>query len=82
MRIEFHRIMKNANNLHEVGFADSEKQEMTRTPNSIASPASRLAAEKEMIGSEIFADFRPLLLLPTRSGSAATCLIAVAMSLA
>ena len=59
MRLQLHRIVQNAANLHDVRFGDAVKQEMARLADPVPGPPSGLAAEKEMIGSAMFGDFWP-----------------------
>ena len=60
MCLQFHRIMQNAPNLHDVRFGHAIKKEMAWTANPISRPASLFATQVEMIGSAMSGDFRPL----------------------
>src|SRR5262249_27542462 len=52
--------MQDASNFHDVGFGDAVEKEMPRESNPSPRPSCGLAAEIEMIGSAMLADFGPL----------------------
>lgn len=60
MLFQLHRIMKNAADFHNILSGHAIEQEVARIANSIATATGLLAGMKEMIGSAMLSDLRPL----------------------
>ena len=52
--------MQDAANFHDIEFCDAVDKEVPWLANPCPDPAGGFAAEKEMVGSAILGDFRPL----------------------